>query len=454
VKFVRETGNWRPEEHEGFEGREFITREEFAGFVRRCGDKGGIFLVEGPAGVGKSALLAKWAQRTGQAFGYYFRYRDNLTVPEAMPRALAAQLKERFRLDAPIPEQDDQLSAFVEKLCEQARQKTAGPEQLLLFVDGLDESLDPARSARFLPKKLPHGVYVIASSRPAAREKEDHIALLRTTGATVFELNPEDPRNQDDLRQFLQRQLPGEPPSALDQLAQRCGGLFLLARLLVEAIPPPRAAPGAARQPLSVAEALAMSRNWADLDPSQRLFAYYRQSWDRLGSREDQEALASLACFMAAAQGWVEEGLIGDVLGWHERTALGRTSRFWTHTRLRTVLETLTWFLSHRDSSEHPGRSRLYQLRHQSIRDYLLGQTGPVSPRALEEMHQAIGQYFCSEARRTGSWDHVGPYGRFFAARHFLQTNDREQLIEGCKLLTCPEYLQATLGDEPADEPF
>jgi hypothetical protein len=453
VKFVKETGNWRPEEHEGFEGREHITRDEFARFVGRCGQRGGIFVIEGPAGVGKSALLSKWAERTGQAFGYYFRYRDNLTVPEDMPRALAAQFRHRFQFDAPIPEQPDRLTAFLEGLCEQARQKTEGAEQLLLFVDGLDESLDPARAARFLPKKLPRGVYVIASSRPAAREKEDHIALLRAAGAVVFELSPEDGRNREDLRRFLGKQLPGEPAGALDQLAERCGGLFLLARLLVEAIHPPRPDAGGG-QPLSIAQALEMSRTWADLDPSQRLFAYYRQSWDRLCLRENPDALDNLACLLAAAQGWVEEGLIGDVLGWHERTFLGLSSRFWTHARVRSVLRTMTWFLSHRDSSEHPGRARVYQLRHQSIRDFLLAETGPVSPRALQEMHQAIGQYFCGEARRTGGWQYVAPYGRFFAPRHLLLAEDREQLVAASRLLTCPEYLQATLGDEPPDEPF
>jgi serine/threonine protein kinase len=454
VKFVRETGNWRPEEHEGFEGRDYIIKDEFAAFVSRCRDRGGVFVVEGPAGVGKSALLSKWAERTGQAFGYYFRYRDNLTAPEDMPRALAAQLKKRFELDAPIPEQPDRLTAFLEGLCEQARQKMAGAEQLLLFVDGLDESLDAARAARFLPKKLPRGVYVITSSRPTAREKEDHVALLRAAEAAVFEMSPGDRRNQDDLRRFLGKQFPGEPAGALDQLAERCGGLFLLARLLVEAIRPPRPDAATLAQPLSIAQALEMSRGWADLDPSQRLFAYYQESWERLCLREDTEALGNLGCFLAAAQGWVEEGMIGDVLGWHERVVLGRPSRFWAHTRVRSVLRALTWFLSHRDSSEHPGRSRVYQLRHQSIRDFLLGETGPVSPRALQEMHQSVGQYFCAEAKRTGGWQYVAPYGRFFAARHFLQTNDREQVLAGCQLLTSPDYLQATLGDEPCDEPF
>jgi hypothetical protein len=295
-------------------------------------------------------------------------------------------------------------------------------------------------------------VYLVTSSRPPAREKEDHIALLKAGGAHVFELTPDHPENRKDLRRFLGKQLPRESATDLDRLAERCGGLFLLARLLVEAIHLPVFDTEASGARLSMAEALEMSRTWADLDPSQRLFNYYQQSWDRICQREDAESLGNLACFMAAAQGWVEEGLIGDVLAWHEREFLGRTSRFWSHTRVRTVLGAMTWFLGHRDSSEHPGRSRMYQLRHQSIRDYLLAEAGPVSPRALQEMHEAIGKHFCHKAETEGGWQYVAPYGRFFTPRHLLQVNSRAETAEACRLLTSPEYLQATLGDEPAEE--
>ena len=86
LRLLRDTGNWRPEDHEGFVGRSFVIEYEFERFVRACDGRGGVFVVEGPAGIGKSAVLTRWADLTGRPFGYYFRYRDNMTQADAMPR--------------------------------------------------------------------------------------------------------------------------------------------------------------------------------------------------------------------------------------------------------------------------------------------------------------------------------------------------------------------------------
>src|SRR5262249_54646324 len=156
---------------------------------------------------------------------------------------------------------------------------------LLLFVDGLDEADDPDEAVGFLPKALPRGVFVIASTRPPGHG--DHLAMLRAAGARIYSLRADDPHNLNDVRAYLLKELPGDLTEAgAEALADNTGGIFLLARLLVEAIQDKQ---------LSAEDALRQSQSWARLDPSQRLIAYYRESWERICASEDAESLSVFA---------------------------------------------------------------------------------------------------------------------------------------------------------------
>src|SRR5262249_49346528 len=178
---------------------------------------------------------------------------------------------------------------------------------------------------------------------------------------------------------------------------------------------------------LTVVDALRQSQSWAERDPSQRLFAYYRESWERICATEDAESLGILAGLMAAAFTWVSEEQLERILGWYERELLRRAARLWTPFRVRAVLRVLTWFLECRGSG-HGSRASFYSIRRQSVRDYLLSPEGPVPPRGLEEMHAAVGRYYRAEAGRQGSWCRLDPYGRSFAVRHLLAASDRESV--------------------------
>jgi serine/threonine protein kinase len=440
VRLIRAA--WQqPEEHLHFEGRTFITRDEFEPFARGCGDRGGVFVIQGPAGVGKTALLTNWSQQVGQPFGFYFRYRDNRTRAGAMPRAIAEQLCHRFRCEFREPASERDWTAALERLCAEVARLPEAPQRLLLFVDGLDEADDPTEAVGFIPKALPRGVFVVASTRPAAQGK-DHLAVLRAAGARVYTLVADGAQNLADLSTYLRKQLHGRVSAAeADTLAQNAGGIFLLARLLVEAIH------GKQR---SVAEALRQSQNWADLDPSQRLIAYYRESWERICATDDAEALSVFAGLMAAVFTWVSEEQLERILSWYEHEVLRRTARLWTPFRLRAVLRGLSWFLERRGAPGDP-KGSFYQIRHQSVRDYLLSAEGPVPPRGVEELHDAVGSYYQARANQLG-WSRIDPYGRFFAVRHLLNGAADELLHQAAQLLTSPEYLQATLGDEPVEE--
>jgi hypothetical protein len=440
VRLIREAGR-RPEEHPDFEGRTFITQGAFEPFAQSCGPRGGVFVVEGPAGVGKTALLTNWPERAGQPFGFYFRYRDNRTRAAAMPRAVAGQLCRRFGLEFREPASEQDWTGYLERLCADVARRPDAPRRLLIFVDGLDEADEPAQAVGFLPKALPPGVFVVASTRPPALGK-DHLALLRSAGGRVYPLRADDPNNLRDVEQYLGKQLHGRLGEAeARQLARNTGGIFLLARLLVEAIQ---------AEQFTVADALRQSQSWAELDPSQRLFAYYRESWERVCAGEDAESLGVFAGLMAAAFTWVSEEQLERVLGWYEREMLRRTARLWTPFRLRAVLRLLTWFLERRGGGPAGTRDCFYQVRHQSVRDYLLSPEGPVPPSGLGEVHAAVGRYYAAEAGRRG-WAHVDPYGRFFAVRHLLAAGDPDSVRQAAELLTDLDYLQGTLGDAPPE---
>src|SRR5262249_34063792 len=190
-----------------------------------------------------------------------------------MPRAVAEQLCHRFGREFREPASERDWTATLERLCAEVARLPEAPPRLLLFVDGLDEADDPTEAVGFLPKALPRGVFVVASTRPAAQGK-DHLAVLRAAGARIYTLVADGAQNLADLAAYLRKQLHGHVATAeADTLAQNAGGIFLLARLLVEAIQ------GGQR---SVTEALRQSQSWADLDLSQRLIAYYRESWERV----------------------------------------------------------------------------------------------------------------------------------------------------------------------------
>jgi hypothetical protein len=441
VRLIREAGR-RPEEHPNFQGREFITRGEFEPFAQDCGSRGGVFVIEGPPGVGKTALLTNWPGQAGQPFGFYFRYRDNRTRAAAMPRAIAEQLCRRFGLELHEPANEQDWTAYLERLCADVARRPDAPQRLLIFVDGLDEADEPARAVGFLPKSLPRGTFVITSTRPPAQGK-DHLALLRSAGARIYQLRAEDPNNLNDVRTYLSTQLQGRLSEAeAGVLADSAGGIFQLARLLAEAI---------RSGWLTVAEALRQSQGWADRDPSQRLLAYYRESWERVCVGEDAESLGILAGLMAAAFTWISEDQLGQILGWYEREMLRRSTRQWTPFRLRAVLGQLTWFLQRQAGGPNGERGSFYQIRHQSVRDYLLSAEGPVPPGGLAEVHAAVGGYYRAQAGQLG-WTRIDPYGRFFVVRHLLAAGDRESVEYAAGLLTDLDYLQGTLGEAPPGE--
>lgn len=213
-----------------------------------------------------------------------------------------------------------------------------------------------------------------------------------------------------------------------ETLAKATGGIFLLAVYLLEAI---------LEETISVDQAINMATVWAGLPHSERLFSWYEQSWERIRNDrtpEEKGWLEDFVTLLAAAQAPLGERQILAILNW--KTFL-----------LDDVQRWVTWLLTRKVEDKYGYKESYLQLRHQSVRDFLVSEEhqGPAR-KNLESMHARVGQHYLTEAQAKG-WPSVEPYGRFYAVRHLLLAKDAEHLKSALERMTDLGYLQATLGE-------
>ena len=98
-----------------------------------------------------------------------------------------------------------------------------------------------------------------------------------------------------------------------------------------------------------------------------------------------------------------------------------------------------------------------FQPQHRSVRDFLLSvrHDGPAAddPEKVKEMNLWVAKYVLGEAKSKG-WGGVLRYGREQVVQHLFAREKPKPTEKAIELLTDPEYLQATLGDEPSNDPF
>jgi len=125
-------------------------------------------LLTGPAGCGKSALLANWSTRLISAIpdAFVFRHFVGATPTStdwiSMVRRLARQLCDAAGIKREIPSQPFALRTFVAEMLVKVSQRA----KVLLIIDGVDhlENRDAARELRWLPDPLPASTMVIISA--------------------------------------------------------------------------------------------------------------------------------------------------------------------------------------------------------------------------------------------------------------------------------------------------
>ena len=228
---------------ETFCGRNFVFTD-FLQFLEK--NSNGYFTVVGDAGMGKSAIAAKYVWAT-QSPCYFNVRSEGRNKPELFLNSIRQQLIKRYHLQ-------DAVDADLPTLLAKVSEKLASGEHLVIVVDALDEVEQEERDKNllYLPKDLPKQVYFLLTRRPYNQARlnvspDVPMKELDLTDEKYTHLNREDvekyirlflntdPNHKDDLRQWIQdRNLTDE--AFVQQVAQKSENNFMYLRYVLPAI--------------------------------------------------------------------------------------------------------------------------------------------------------------------------------------------------------------------------
>lgn len=260
-----------------FCGRDFVF-EAFEKFLQE--NNSGYFTLVGDAGMGKSAIAAKYVDRYKCPcyFNILVEGRNHL---ELFLKSIRQQLINRYEL--PNTEADD-----LPTLLAKAAQKLPPGEKLVIMVDALDEvTQEPGGNLLHLPTTLPERVYFILTRRPytlptkrlsvspGVKMKEldltekDYLQLSREDIKNYIRLClHQDPEYKEGLIKWIEERHIGSEVF-VEKLADKSENNFMYLRYILPAI---------------------ANGDYDDLNLTQLpdgLLNYYQNHWVRMGMETD-----------------------------------------------------------------------------------------------------------------------------------------------------------------------
>ena len=349
----------------------------------------GYVIIRGEAGVGKSCLAAHLVRT--RPWLQHFTELPGGRSPLTARKSLAAQLIARWGLrdwapDGVLPAAAGRQDWFAGVLHAAARQRdvTEPTAQIVLVIDGLDHAED-ARGGGLplgLPSRLPDGVYVVATSRFGI---ERALHAVRSP-ADWLKIEVEGAANLDDMRRYIEHVTDAEMgdqrltsilaesgtdvSSFRDHLAERCAGIWIYLRYVLEEIQEKDRKPSAVGHlPRDLAGFYAEQiERWRGAGRGSAA----RRRWEGvilpllgvLGVSRGPLTPAELGSFAT-----VPEGIVADFVG-----------------------ESARAFLNRQDDRTGPR----YSVRHQSLRDLLTGSAPDARPDVVD-----LAQAFEAQSRRA-----------------------------------------------------
>ncbi|MBD2518452.1 NACHT domain-containing protein [Nostoc sp. FACHB-973] len=177
-----------------FCGRKFVF-DAFKDFLNKYPK--GYFTVIGDAGMGKSAIAAKYVDEN-QAICYFNVLQEGNNRPDLFIKSVRQQLISRYQLENA---ETDDLSALLIK----ASTKIANNQPLVIVIDALDEveQKPGAENILYLPKTLPDQVYFLLTRRRYEAGKN----RLYAEGVEQVELDLNaseyNKANHDDIQEYI-----------------------------------------------------------------------------------------------------------------------------------------------------------------------------------------------------------------------------------------------------------
>jgi AAA ATPase domain len=351
-----------------FVGRDFVFRA-IDELLDDTAFASGYIIVRGEPGIGKTALMGELVKRRGYVHHFNIATQNIRSVRDFLSN-ICAQLIVRYGLPHnQLPPEATQDSGFLSLLLAEAAAKEEG-HAIIVLIDALDEAEDtglaPGANRLFLPRVLPRGVHIIASTR----EQEDY-RLIIDHREDIY-LDDKDPQNLADVRQYIRnfiREHQAEMAAQLakwhvdeeefiDAMTERSQGNFMYVVYVLQ----------------DILKARLTAKNIDNVRKlPQGLREYYRLHWRTMelqGQKRFRHEYKPVVCTLAAAQ---EPVTVEQLEEW---TGLGTSV-------IRRVITDWREFLNLEEDEAGEFHYRLY---HASFQDFLREDVG------LKHEHQAIAK--------------------------------------------------------------
>ena len=227
-----------------FCGRKFVFNA-ISKFIKD--HKSGYFTILGDAGMGKSAIAAKYIVDNPGTICFFNIRAEGRNRPDVFIRLIRQQLTQRF--DIANVENDD-LSTLLTK----ASQKLSDSENLVIVIDALDE-VDQEDNGNLLnlPMYLPEKVYIILTRRPYNNSEDKRLTISPDIKYQELDLRQYQDKSNDDVKAYIleflglekykagletwiKQQNDLSKPKFVDSIAAKSENNFMYLRYVLEAI--------------------------------------------------------------------------------------------------------------------------------------------------------------------------------------------------------------------------